>query len=402
MSPFLLELLGDIHWMFVSVGIISSFMFLGLALWARGRSQVRGDEPLPPVTILKPFDGVDAGLADNFWSYVEADYAAPREVLFCTARENVEGIAVVEELLERLAREPQEGVTARLLLPPEGEAPWITRKVWHMARGLAAASHAIVVNGDSGTRLTDDTLPALVRALVRDAKRGAVWAPYTVAEGSSLGARLTRVAWTATSTNFLVIEGTNRILGLRSMLAGGLFAARKEALDQLDGLRECDGYLTEDMEVGARIQANGWTVGPSPEPVIRYLEGLDFDGFFARQLRWNTIIWRFRNLLVYPYPLTMCGLAIAPSTFVAASLAFPDRVVEYALALAALFLVRSLYALVLSSIVNRRLAPLDTVVLLPLVDLVYLITWIRGPFVKTIRWRDTVLRVGPGGKVTPL
>lgn len=393
-----LELLGDLHWTFVSVGLVSSVLFLGLMLRVRPRRPE--GIALPPITILRPFDGVDPDLETNFWSYVEAEYPAEREILFCTARENVDGIAIAEQIVERIRREAIPGVSARVLLPEVGETPWVTRKVWHMARGLAAAAHDVVVNADSGTRVGPRTLGVLVGTLLGAERRGAVWAPYDVTTGGSLGARLTRVAWTATTMNFLVLEGVYRALRAPVMLAGGLFAARRQALEELDGLRDCDGYLTEDMEVGFRLQANGWEVVPSREPVTRHLADLPVSGFVARQLRWNTIIWSFRNPFRWPYPLAMCGLAVAPFSFVFASLAFPERTGEYALALGALYVVRVLYGVVVSWLGGSR-PTLDIALLMPFVDAVFLATWLRAPFVRTIRWRDVELAVRPGGKVTP-
>lgn len=52
---------------------------------------------------------------------------------------------------------------------------------------------------------------------------------------------------------------------------------------------------------------------------------------------------------------------------------FPERLAEYALALGALFLARWLYA-----------------------------RFLRAPFVRTIRWTGTTLRLHRGGRVTPL
>lgn len=399
---FLLELLGDLHWTFVSVGIVSSTLLTALVLATRSRRPAPSPGPLPAITLLKPFDGVDPDMEQNFWTYLSTPYPGEREVLLCTGRDDPEAIAVAERVLARLEAEPQKGVTARLLLPEPGERPWVTRKVWHMARGFAAATHDIIVNGDSGTRIRHDTLTTLVRTLVEDENTGAVWAPYVVTEASSFGARLTRVAWTATTMNLSVVDGVNRIVGNRPLLAGGLFATRRGTVEQFGGFASCDGFLTEDIEVGRRVYANGWEVVRSSAPVERYLGDLSVAGFYGRQLRWNTILWRFRDPLVLPYPLTMCGLFLAPFTFVAASLAFPERLAEYALALGALFLVRWLYALFLSVVICGDRPRLDTLLLLPVVDAVMFLTWLRAPFVRTIRWRGTTLRLQRGGRVTPI
>jgi ceramide glucosyltransferase len=400
-GPFLLELLGDLHWTFVSVGIVSSVFITGLVLWTRRAGPRTEPAAFPPISVLKPFDGLDPDMEENFWSYLSAPYPGPREVLFCTGRDNPEGLAVAERVIARLEREPQDGVTARILLPEEGEAPWVTRKVWHMARGFSQARHDVIINGDSGTRVGPGALRALVATLLRSDQVGAAWAPYAVAESAGLGARLTRVAWTATTMNFLVVDGMNRVSGLRPMLAGGLFAARREVIEELDGFAACDGFLTEDLEVGRRIHGLGWRVERAAEPVVRYLGDLDLAGFVRRQQRWNTILWTFRDPLFIPYPLTMCGLAVAPWTCLAASLAFPERTVEYVSALAALYVVRLAYALFLSASVPGGGVRLDTVTLLPLVDAIFLATWLRAPFVRTLRWRDVTLRIEPGGRVRP-
>ena len=383
----------------MSVGIVSSVLFSLLVLFMRRRRDDDAVGDLPPISVLKPFDGVDPGLEGNFWSYLSAPYPAKREVLFCTARDNDEGIAVVERLLARLEQEPQPGVTARLLLPEPDEEPWVTRKVWHMARGFAAARHDVIVNGDSGTRLEAETLVALVRTLLADPQRGGAWASYTVEGGDSLGVRLTRAAWTATTNSFFVIDALHRVIGKPPLLAGGLFAARRAAVEQLDGFAALDGLLTEDLDVGRRMHAVGWAVEVSPVPVVRYLPELSWSGFVARQQRWNVILWRFREPLRWPYPLTMCGLAIAPVTAVFASLAFPERTGEYVTALGALYVARALYALVLTGLAGRRLR-LDVLALLPILDAVFLVTWLRGPFIRHIAWRDTRLRVGRAGRVT--
>ena len=238
-----------------------------------------------------------------------------------------------------------------------------------------------------------------LQPLVADPQRGGAWASYTVEGGDRLGVRLTRAAWTATTNSFFVIDALHRVIGRPPLLAGGLFAARRAAVEQLDGFAALDGLLTEDLDVGRRMHAVGWAVEVSPVPVVRYLPELSWSGFVARQQRWNVILWRFKEPLRWPYPLTMCGLAIAPVTAVLASLAFPERTGEYVTALGALYVARTLYALVLTGLAGRRLR-LDVLALLPILDAVFLVTWLRGPFIRHIAWRDTRLRVGRAGRVT--
>lgn len=395
MNPW--ELIGDLHWAVCSVGVISTLLFASALAWRRlsmRRQRYPGD--LPGITLLKPFDGDDQDLETNFWNTCTAPYPGPRQVVFATAADNSAGIAAVRRIQARA--EGLAGVTVELALPEPDEVPWITRKAWHMHRGWQRAEHAVVINSDSGTRLQGDTLEELVRTLLGDPRRGAAWASYSVLEARSLGARLTRLAWTGTSMCFFVIDAARGLMGKVGLSAAGLVAFRAEALVAIDGFAGGEGFITEDLEIGRLIGEQGWTLAASPAPVIRHLPDEPLSGFWRRQLRWNVALWAFKLDARWPYPLVMGGMALVPFTWAAACLVFPERAAEYSALAAALIATRWLWAVVLAR-PSRVRASLDILWLMPLLDALLLATWAKAPFVRRVTWRGRVLRLTRGARV---
>jgi cellulose synthase/poly-beta-1,6-N-acetylglucosamine synthase-like glycosyltransferase len=393
------EIVGQIHWTFTSVGVVSTLLFSAALLWRRRAMKTqRYTGELPGISILKPFDGHDPDLEDNFWNTCTAPYPAPRQILFATAHDNAAGIATVRRIQARALELP--GVEVDLVLPAASEEPWVTRKAWHMQRAWEKAAHAVVVNSDSGTRLGDDTLEELVRTLLGAADRGVAWASYTLVEARSIGAKLTRLAWTSSSMCFFVVDATRALMGRGGLSAAGLVAFRAEVLDAIGGFAAGEGYVTEDLPIGYLIAENGWTLAASPSPVVRHMPDISLAEFWGRQLRWNVVLWAFKVHIRWPYPLVLGGLAVVPFSWAVSCLVFPDRAFEYSVLGGALVLSRWVWALALSRL-SRAKPGLDIVWLMPLLDALLLASWAKAAFVRTVTWRGRVLRLTGGGRVVP-
>jgi cellulose synthase/poly-beta-1,6-N-acetylglucosamine synthase-like glycosyltransferase len=415
----MLEWIGDLHWAVCSTGIVSCVVLTAVVLLGRWRARraegalgaggvdlaSRSATELPPISILKPFDGVDPGMEESFWSYVCAPYPAARELLFCTDLCNDAGIAVVDRVRERLEAEQAVGrlrdVELRLLLPEPGDPPRRTRKIWHLERGFRASRHAVVVNGDSGTRVPGTALADLVRTLLADPRRGASWAPYLCDGEPSLGVRLTRMSWHATPLSLPVLGPLWDAVGAGPLLAGGLFALRREVAEGLDGFAVADGYVTEDLILGQRIGKLGWKIAASPTPLLRWLGKQSTRQVWDRQVRWSVGMWNHNWFAMLGVPLVMGGLALLPFTWAAAVAAFPGRALEYG-ALGGLFVsMRMAFAIWVLTRRNRQ--PLSwELLLMPLVDAVYVGAWAVAPFRRRMQWRGTALELRAGGQATPL
>lgn len=387
-------------WAICTTGITASVILAVLVLWFRPPWPRSAGGGAPPVTILKPFDGVDRALEENFWSTIAAPYPGPRQVLFCTGHDNAAGIQVVQRIAARAQQEAPDGIEVSLLLPAGDEEPPVNRKIWHLQRGLEAARHELIVSGDSGTRLCGDELLAVVRTLEAEPRRGIAWAPSTTQGCGTLGARLSHLAISASTLNFHVIAALHRVLG-RTFLAGALFAARREALRDIGDFRALEGLLAEDLDMGHRMELAGWQVAVSPVPVVQHVGATTVGEFYGRILRWCVIMWQYREPLRVHYPMVMCSLALAPIALLGAVWAYPEKLFEYLILLAVLLVVRWCYAAILLVAVNRRPFSLDLLWGEPVLEVVMIVAYVHSLFVRRVRWRGRRLRLRGGGRIEP-
>lgn len=325
-------------------------------------------------------------------------YPGPVEVLFCTSVDNAGGIALVEALLRE---DLPEGTTGRLLLGDEGRIDRLARKVWHMERGARAATGDVVLNSDSGTRRRGDELQCLVAHLLSDPRLGITWASYTVEGERGLGCLLARLAWAGSAFNFQVANATRLWQGKVPLLAGGLFAMRREVLPAVGHFAATDGFLSEDIELARLVDAAGWRVQLAATRVVRYLDGAPLSDFVERQLRWQVITWTHRDPFRWVSPIAQGGLALVVLTFPLAIAAFPERLVEYGALTVVLVAVRLVAAMALARSTGHRPLSARECSALPLLDLFVLLLAIRAPFVRRIRWRVSHLDVLPDGRVRP-
>lgn len=389
------------HWAVCSTGLIASLTLTVLLLWLRPTRSPAPAAGWPALTILKPFDGNDDGLADNLWTYLTAHYPAPRQVLLCSDRDNKRGIAAAEQVLARLADRPIPDVDVSLLLSSDGDLAPANRKIWHLQRGLEAARHSVIVSGDSATRLEDTTLPELVATLLAHPRTGLSWAPYTADGEGGLGSRLTRLALSASSLNFFIVALLHRLLRRGAFSAGGLFAIRREALDEVGGFAPFASVLAEDIHLARHLDEQGWQVAISPMPVVQHPGRASLAVFYRRMVRWTFIMWRYKDPLRIHVPMVLCTLPLSLITLPLASLGYPDHALRFAVLTAALWVSRWVYGLVLLTSVGRRAPTADVLWGTPLMELILLVAYFRSLFMRTVRWRSQRLAVEEGGEMTP-
>ncbi len=388
-----------LHWIVCTAGVgATAVLWLVVAGALRRRVAPPRLVSVPPVSILKPFDGVDPQLERNFEETLTALWPAPRQVLFCTARDNAEGIEVARRVIDRAA--DLEGVEAELLLSAEGEAPpGASRKTWHLQRGLERARHDVLILSDSTTRPDGAALRSVVEALEASPQVGAAWVSYTVQRGRGLGARLARVAFVATAFSFVVVDAVRSRWGGPPLLVGGLVAIRRRALDAIGGFTPFGDYLTEDLPMARELAATGWEVRRAPGLVERCLDGEGIGAHFARLRRWNAAMMAFGEKGRVHYPLAQTPLAVSLVTLPLA-LAFASEDVSTALILsAALLAIRLGWSAWVAARANRRSPSLSLLWAVPLNEVVMLAAFTSALFARTQRWRDQRFRLLPGGRV---
>lgn len=373
----------------------SAVALLGLRAYMRRRLPAPGFAP--PVTILKPLRGVDAGMAEAFASHCRQEYSGEFEILFGVATPDDPAVALVRQLQEQF---PQHQL--RLIVCPQNLGP--NGKVSCLAQLLPHARHDYLIINDSDIRVGPRYLAhimapfapseaprpvGLVTALYRGRTHGAQNSPHRATLGSKLEAL-------GISTDFAPAVLTSRWLerGLHFGL-GSTLAIRRDALHAIGGLAPLADYLADDYQLGARVHAAGYRVELASEIVETSVPGWSVSGFVAHQLRWLRTMRESRRAgyagMVFSY-----GLAWAFLNLIASGFSLP----AFALFTTALLL-RVLLAFGAGvGILGDRQVLRDLWLLLPR-DLAALGLWAWSYASDTVEWRGERMLIREGRIVRP-
>ena len=347
----------------------------------------------PPVTILKPLRGVDAGMAEAFASHCRQEYPGDYEILFGVASPDDPAAALVRQLQ---ANFPERAI--RLIGCPENLGA--NGKVSCLAQLLPHARHPFLIINDSDIRVgprylahimapfaPSDTQPpvGLVTVLYRGRTHGG--------RHGTLGSRLEALG---ISTDFAPAVLTSRWLerGLRFGL-GSTLAVSRGALEAIGGLGPLADYLADDYQLGARVHQAGYRIELANEIVETSVPAWNFFGFLHHQLRWMRTL-RESRCAGYAGLVCSYGLAWAFLNLIASGLSLP----ALALFSVAVLLRVSLALGVGVGILRDRQVLRDLWLLLPR-DLLALALWAWSYASNTVEWRGERMVIRKGKIVRP-
>jgi ceramide glucosyltransferase len=238
----------------------------------------RRPEPLPlfmpPVSVLKPVKGVDAGAFENFASFCRQDYPS-FEILFGVA----DGADAVVPLLHRLRREFPH-IPMRIVV---AHGHGTNRKASTLHTLAREAVHDVLVVNDSDMRVDSGYLRQVVAPL-GDPATGLVTCPYRGADPVTLTARLEALYMGVTFLPSVIVAWT--MTGLKFGL-GATMVLRRAELDRIGGFLAVADYLADDYEIGSRIGALGLKVHLSRYLVSSMLGATSFRDQWDREVRWS-------------------------------------------------------------------------------------------------------------------
>lgn len=329
---------------------------------------------LPPVSVLKPLCGKDAGLAANLESFFLQDHPS-LELVFGVQRPDDPAIAVVQELA---ARYPDANV--KLVVHPGGSA--INPKVDNLLGMLPHATHDLLLISDSNVRAPAHYVSEMVETLLSDEENGLVTNLFAGTGEDGLGSSLENVqlnGFCAAGAALPTLLGDALIIG-KSMLFS------KKVFEALGGFRRVADVLAEDYVMGKLFQHGGYRVRIAPTVLDNVTRGMSVRAFVQRQQRWAMLRSRLRPAAQLLEPLTS-PLALLP---VAWWLMGPAAALTWTLTLLALRDVGGWVAL--RGFRNAWLPAL----LSPLRELFMLFVWFRAPLKRHVIWRGHKVRLGAG------
>lgn len=376
-------LLTDLGWLLCMGSILGCvyLLYAGIAARRFAAGRLPPAAAFPPISILKPLCGDEAGLFDNLASFCRQDYPVS-QLVFGVQDPGDPAIAVVRRLM---ADHPQCDIS----LVIEGGPRSGNLKVANLQNMLPAARYDVIVIADSDMRVGPDYL-AEVTAPLGDNGTGLVTCLY---RGLPAGGGLwSRLACLHINHGFFPQAVVAATLGGRDGCFGATIALRRATLEAAGGLAGIANALADDHALGAAVRGLGLKVVLSPYVVDNIIAEPSLAALFRHELRWARTIRAIA-------PLGFVGSVVTQPMMLAITalvLGAPPAVATTALALA--LMCRALMV----RMVDRALRlPRTALWLMPLRDVLSFAVFLASFFARNVAWRDRIFRVGPDGQLIP-
>lgn len=354
----------------VCCGAIYNLLAIAGALRFRRRSAI--PDYRPPVSILKPVRGRDAGFYEAIRSHAAQVYPE-FELLFGLAQSD--DPALVD--IERLKRE-YPAIPIRIVATAN-DAP--NGKVGSLEILAGEARYDVLLVNDGDIIIQPDYLVRVV-SLLEDRNVGLVTGLYR-ARGVSLAAKAEALGIV---TEFVPSVLVARLLSSSGFALGATMAFRANDLTAMGGFASIRDYLADDYQLGARIAALGKRVAMCDSVVVTNLGAGSWRDVWKHQVRWSRTIRVSRPAGYFGYLVTQatfwCVIAALAGQW---KIALAGEAVRLAAALAAMWATGD--------------GGLARLALVPLRDLFGFAVWCSGLFGTTVEWRGLRFHLERDGRI---
>jgi ceramide glucosyltransferase len=373
------------------LGLLSSILtFVTHAAVRRVARSARAAPGLPGISVLKPLKGVDDELYDNLASLARQDYPCFELLLGC--EDPADPALRVAWKLKR----DFPGVRIHVLFG--ANARGLNPKVNNLRMLSACAEYDCLLISDASVRARPDYLRAMVSELGQP-EVGLVSSVLVGTGERTLGARLDNL-----HLNSFVVRAVcgAATLTSRPCVVGKSMLFRRGELERLGGFSLVENVLAEDYVLGERFAAAGFRVALSAHPLASYSSGRTVLDFFSRHVRWSQMRRRLSpgvyllEPLQSPLPFLLAALGLLCA---GAGSSLTWWLVPAVLASLALRLWSD--GAIARRLRGVRLAGLDYAAIV-FKDVLCIGVWAVGACKRTVEWRGTTLRIGPGSQLSPL
>ncbi len=364
--------MAAIPFIYYSLVLFSSWRFF------RQPASLRDNAFTPPVSILKPFRGLDPDAYENLASFCRQDYP-DYELVLCIDPDDEMVLQVVEQVKRDF---PQRSI--RVLSGPGRIAT--NDKVAKLVRLVAEAQHEIVVISDSDVRVGPDYLRALTAPL-SDPKVGAVTCFYVHAGAKSFVDRLQSTGMISDFYAGILVAW--QLDGIKFAL-GPSIATTRARLAGFGGYASIENRPADDLLVGRLIAEQGYEVRLLRYSILTVSDYHSMPDLFHKRLRWIVVMRHMRPWghfgLIFTHGLPWC---------IAAVIAQPSLVVA-AIYLGGYLAMRSAITWMIGAHGLRQPHSLRQIPLIPLWDAMAFVIWLASFTQSSVRWRgaDYYIRDG--------
>jgi len=265
----------------------------------------------PPVSILKPFRGLDPDAYENLASFCRLDYPE-FEIVFCVDPDDEVILSVLAKLISDF---PERRI--RVL---HGSGRVATNdKVAKLVRLVDEAAHEVVVISDSDVRVRPDYLRH-VTAPLRDPKVGAVTCLYVPIEIATFTDHLQSVGMMSDFYAGVLVDW--QLEGMKFAL-GPTIATTRTRLNEFGGYPVLENGPADDLLVGRLIDKQGHQVLLLRYAIDTVCDYGSISGLLHKRMRWIVVMRHMRPsghlglLLTQGLPWSLAAVAIHPTAAVA-------------------------------------------------------------------------------------
>ncbi len=370
----MLLLLGiaAIPFIYYLLAIYSSWRFFRQPAPAEDRAYA------PPVSILKPFRGVDPDAYENLASFCRQDYPE-YEMIFCVDPDD----ETVQTAIERLKKDfPQREI--RVLYGSGRVAA--NDKVAKLERMASEARYETVVITDSDVRVRPDYLRTMTAPL-RDPRVGAVTCFYVHTELRTFADRLQTVGMISDFYAGILVAW--KLEGIKFAL-GPSIATTRARLAGFGGYAAIENSPGDDLLVGRLIAEQGYEVRLLRYAVSTVSDYASINDLLLKRMRWIVVMRHMRPwghlglVFTQGLPWSLAAVAIHPTLPVAGGY------------LGSYFVIRMLMTWVIGGYGLRQRGLWSQMVLIPVWDAMAFLIWLSSFLRSSIRWRgaDYYIREG--------
>jgi ceramide glucosyltransferase len=358
---------------FAGAAALYQLLAVVAVLCHRPPSRASGPQP-PPVSILKPVYGRDAGFYEAIRTHALQQYPE-FEILFGIRRADDPAAADVERLSAEFP-----GLPIRLVLCSTS-APNL--KVGSLIDLARQARHPILIVNDSDISVPPDYIRD-VTAPLSDPNIGLVTCLYR-AEVHDWPSRFEALA---IATDFAPSTLVARLFGVSDFGLGSTLAFRATDLERIGGFHAIADYLADDYQLGHRLHSLGMRNVISEVVVSTRLAAGSWLGAWRHQIRWARTIRLSGGTGYAGLPITCASLwALIAALFGLWWIALPLFAIRFAMAITC-----GWFLLGASDVWKYCYA-------IPLRDLWGAAVWGAGLVGHGVVWRDQKLELDAQGKI---
>jgi ceramide glucosyltransferase len=274
------------------------------------REQRQVADFVPPLSVLKPLHGTEAGMERNLETFFEQAYP-DFELLFCARFETDEGLGLARAVG---ARYPQ--VNARYVTCGDPMPKFHNAKVYSLAKLDSVAKNDLFVTSDADVRVEKDYLLQMAQTLKDPhvALASCVYLGTPVsnrAQGARFSTQLDAVGKSVEMTSGVLVA--EMVDGMKFAL-GATMAMRRQSFLDVGGFTELGQFYADDFVLGNRLAAQGKGVLLATHVIRLMVQDSPFWLSFRNQLRWMQSTRRSRpwghlgSGLTFAMPFGMLGL----------------------------------------------------------------------------------------------